>query len=124
MPHSLSMRRLVVMPLLLALPSCLPRLVVASPLVAPPLPLNAPAAASQGAVAPPCASTSTFRLPLVKNTPPVPGSLFFWMLDTSRQVDNDGSNDWFLVGWCAVRNPPALTIRNQVTNLIYASAQI
>jgi hypothetical protein len=58
----------------------LPQLVVASPLVAPPQPLDAPAAATQCTVTSPHAGASTSHLPLVKNTPLAPSRLFFWML--------------------------------------------
>ncbi len=47
------------------LPSCLPRLVVASPLVTPPPPLDAPTASSQRAVASPSTGASTSHSPLV-----------------------------------------------------------
>ncbi len=43
MHHRHWMRHLVVMSILVALPSCLPRLVVASPLISLPLPLDVPA---------------------------------------------------------------------------------
>jgi hypothetical protein len=102
----LLMRHLVVVSPLVAPPSHLPWLVVASPLVAPPPPLNVPTAASQRTVASPCASALTSCSPLVKNTPPIPGRLFFWMPGASRLVDKDGINAWFLVGWCAVSEPP------------------
>ena len=47
------------------LPSCLPQLVVASPLVTPPPPLDAPTASSQRAVASPSTGASTSHSPLV-----------------------------------------------------------
>ncbi len=62
---------------LVALQFYLPQLVVASPLVTPPMTLDASAATSQLAIASPCASVMTSRLPLVKNTLPVPGMLSF-----------------------------------------------
>ena len=83
--HCLLVRRcrLVVVLPLVAPPSCLPWLVVASNLVALPQSLDTPAPASQSAVALPCARTTTSHLPLVRNTPPTPCRLFF--LDARRQ---------------------------------------
>ncbi len=108
MNHRLLLRRLVVMSPLIAPPSCLPRLVVASLLVAPPWPLNAPAATSRCAISSPCAGASTSCLPLIKNTPPAPGRIFFWTPGANvLWADKDGSNAWFLIGWCVVSHPPA-----------------
>jgi hypothetical protein len=103
--------------LLVALPSRLPRLVVASPLVTLPWPLDVPTAASQHAVASPHASALTSHLPLVKNTPPAPSRLFFLTLGINGWVDKDGSNGWFFVGWCAVSHPPACATKIWVTSL-------
>jgi hypothetical protein len=66
------------------------------------------ASVSQCAVASPCAGLLTSHLPLVKNNTPAPGRVFFWMPDTGRRVDEDGSNTWFLVSWCALSHPPLL----------------
>jgi hypothetical protein len=65
----------VVLPLV-APSSCLPWLVVASPLVTPPLPLNVPVAASQRVITSPCAGASNSRLPFVK--PPAGFSFGCW----------------------------------------------
>ncbi len=64
------MHHLVVVSPLVVPPFCLPRLVVASSLVALPLPLDAPAAASQRALASSCAGAYNSHLPFVKNTRP------------------------------------------------------
>jgi hypothetical protein len=68
--HRLSTRRLVVVSPLVAPPSHFPRLVVASPLFAPPLPLNAPAAASRRVIPSPRVGSSYSLSPFVKNNPP------------------------------------------------------
>jgi hypothetical protein len=104
--HSLLTRHLVFVLPLVAPPSHLSWLVVASSLITPPLPLNVPIAASQCAVTSTCTSASTTCSPLVNNTPPAPGRDFFWTPSARGGVDEDGINAWFLVGWCLVSQPP------------------
>ncbi len=94
---------------LVALPSHLPWLVVASPLFAPPPPLDAPSPASQRAVASPCTGTTTSCLTLVRNTPPAPRRLFF--SDAGRQQMRGRRWEQCLVfGWlvCCELPPPLL----------------
>jgi hypothetical protein len=98
--HCLLVRRcrLVVVLPLVAPPSCLPWLVVASNLVALPQSLDTPAPASQSAVALPCARTTTSHLPLVRNTPPGLGRLLF--LDAAhQQMSGQRWEQCLVFGW-------------------------